>query len=134
MFLVLSDIQLDQPLVADKLAEVFQGFEATYLAMTGQSQEDEVPETYHNNYSNVANAPNLVFILMGSFITKPIAVPGGRQAAQGTLNSLADIIASCPHIAHNAKFVLVPGKSKGYWASHLCGAEGVCMTSSSTNT
>jgi hypothetical protein len=51
----------------------------------------------------------LVFILMGSFITKPIAVPGGRQAAQSTFSSLADTIASCPHIAHNAKFVLVPG-------------------------
>lgn len=113
MFLILSDIQLDQPLVAEKLLEVFQGFEATYMAMTGQSQEqtqdDNIPETYDNDFSDISNAPHLVFTLIGSFVTKPIAAPGGRQSAQSTFNSLADIIASCPYIAANAKFVLVPG-------------------------
>jgi hypothetical protein len=120
MFLVLSDIQLDQPLVMDKLAEVFQGFEATYMSMTGLSQDDEAPESYVNDFSDVTNAPNLVFILMGSFITKPIAVPGGRQAAQSTFSSLADTIASCPHIAHNAKFVLVPGWLCMKWYFSIC--------------
>jgi hypothetical protein len=116
MFLVISDIQLDQPQVVDKLLEVFRGFEATYMAMTGQTQEDAAPGSYDNDFSDVANAPNLVFILIGSFVTKPIAVPGGRQSAQSTFSSLADIIASCPHIAANAKFVLVPGK---YFACKL---------------
>ena len=108
MFIVISDIQLDQPLVPEKLSEVFQGFEATYLGMTGQSQ-DESPESYENNFGDMENAPQLVFILIGSFVTKPVAVPGGRQAAQNTYNSLEDIITSCPYIATNAKFVLVPG-------------------------
>ena len=81
--------------------------------MTGQSQEqthdDNIPETYDNDFSDISNAPHLVFTLIGSFVTKPIAAPGGRQSAQSTFNSLADIIASCPYIAANAKFVLVPG-------------------------
>lgn len=118
MFLILSDIQLDQPVVADKLLEVFQGFEATYLAMAEQSQTQSQggsqggfgsSTNYEQDYSD-PSAPNLVFILMGSFVTRPIAVPGGRQSAHSTFNSLADIIASCPHIAANAKFVLVPGE------------------------
>lgn len=110
MFLILSDIQLDQPLVPEKLLEVFQGFEATYVAMTGQS-EGTGDGSYDNDFADEANAPHLVFTLIGSFVTKPIAVPGGRQAAHSTFDSLADIIASCPHIAANAKFVLVPGNS-----------------------
>jgi DNA polymerase epsilon subunit 2 len=83
MFIILSDVQLDRPIVMDKLLEVFQGFEGT--------------------------EGNIVFILIGNFITKSITVPGGRDHARNTFKTLSEVISSCPRLANQAKFVLVPG-------------------------
>ncbi|CAE7646094.1 DPB2, partial [Symbiodinium microadriaticum] len=82
MFIVLSDVQLDNPNVCEKLQEVFNGFEGI--------------------------EGNLVFVLIGSFITKPVAVPGGRQTAEQAFRQLGDMIRLCPGLAQNARFVLVP--------------------------
>ena len=107
MFLIISDIELDQPLVPEKLLELFQGFEQTFESITQESQEDSI--NLEGTDSDNENFPHLVFLLVGSFVTKPIAVPGGRQAAQSTFSSLGDIISSCPNISRHAKFVLIPG-------------------------
>lgn len=55
IFIIISDVQLDKPLVIEKLQTLFQGFE----------DQDDV---------------NPLFILMGSFITKPMNTSGGREA------------------------------------------------------
>mmetsp|Transcript_12271 Transcript_12271/g.27558 ORF Transcript_12271/g.27558 Transcript_12271/m.27558 type:complete len:260 (+) Transcript_12271:3-782(+) len=84
MMVVLSDVQLDKPLVLEKLALVLEGFE--------------------NNGSEP------LYVLMGSFISKPISrSPGGREVVEGAFDALADVIARYPRQASMAKFLLVPG-------------------------
>ena len=83
MFVIMSDIQLDRPMVVEKLQRVFEGFE------------------------NAGTEP--LFILMGNFVNKPATAPGGREAVTEAFSALADAIASCPRLAKNAKFLLVPG-------------------------
>ena len=51
-----------------------------------------------------------LFILMGSFVTKPVMSLGGREAHEAAYNSLADVICSCPILARTAKFLLIPGR------------------------
>lgn len=53
---------------------------------------------------------NPLFILMGNFVSKPARSPGGRETVTSCFSALADAIASCPRLAANAKFLLVPGK------------------------
>ena len=118
LFVFISDVQLDNPLVSvlgsvvldphccigytyaqrhnlilifaivfqvlEKLLQIFQGFE-----LTGASP---------------------LFILMGSFVSKPVLSLGGREAHEAAYTALADIICSCPILAKTAKFLLIPGK------------------------
>ena len=79
----MSDIQLDRPMVVEKLQRVFEGFETA--------------------------GTDPLFILMGNFVNKPYTAPGGREAIADAFSALGDAIASCPRIAKNAKFLLVPG-------------------------
>ena len=51
-----------------------------------------------------------LFILMGNFVSKPARSSGGRETITACFAALADAIASCPRLAANAKFLLVPGK------------------------
>lgn len=53
---------------------------------------------------------NPLFILMGTFVSKPARSPVGREAVTGSFSALADVIASCPRLAANAKFLLIPGR------------------------
>lgn len=46
---------------------------------------------------------------MGTFVSKPARSPVGREAVTACFSALADIIASCPRLAANAKFLLIPG-------------------------
>jgi DNA polymerase epsilon subunit 2 len=73
--------------VIEKLQRVFEGFEST-------AAEGEV---------------DLLFILMGNFVSTPARSPGGREAVTSAFSALADAIASCPRIAQQAKFLIVPG-------------------------
>jgi DNA polymerase epsilon subunit 2 len=102
MFIILSDVQLDRPMVMDKLLEVFQGFEGT--------------------------DGNIIFILIGNFITKPITVPGGRDHARNTFKTLSEIIVSCPQLANQAKFVLVPGLWKSVVSDDDDADDNVCRS------
>lgn len=70
--------------VCDMLKRVFEGFEAV----------DTFP----------------LFILMGSFVSKPLTAEGGREAALAAFSSLADAICSCPKTAERSKFLLLPGE------------------------
>jgi len=82
-FIIMSDLQLDRPNVCEKLQQVFEG------------------------YDQITPAP--LFILMGSFVTKASRAPNGRDVASSAFTALADAICSCPNLAQNAKFLLVPG-------------------------
>eukprot|EP01038_Epipyxis_sp_PR26KG_P013213 gene13213-17712_t len=84
MVVILSDVQLDKPLVVEKLSQIFHGFEM--------------------------NGVDPLFVIMGSFISKPITrVVGGRESIKLAFNTLADTINQFPRIAQNAKFLIVPG-------------------------
>ena len=48
-----------------------------------------------------------MFVLMGTFVTRLNAK--SVQPSRDTFNSLADIICTCPRLAKEAKFVLIPG-------------------------
>jgi hypothetical protein len=51
----------------------------------------------------------IMFVLIGTFFSKPVSVPGGRDIAIGAMGALADAILSCTYISTTAKFVMVPG-------------------------
>jgi hypothetical protein len=81
---ILSDVQLDKPLVLEKLEMIFAGFEE--------------------------NGCEPLYVLMGSFISKPVVRSvGGRDMVQAAFDALADIITKFPGQTENAKFLLVPG-------------------------
>lgn len=84
MFIIISDLQIEKPLVLEKLQQVFQGYANTGI--------------------------NPLFILMGNFVSRSALVSGGREAVASAFSQLADTIASVPDIALNAKFLLIPGK------------------------
>ena len=46
---------------------------------------------------------------MGNFVTKPSRAPGGRETITSCFSALGDAIESCPKLATNAKFLMVPG-------------------------
>lgn len=84
VMVILSDVQLDKPLVIEKLQKIFEGFEQT----------EAEP----------------LFIIMGSFISKPISrTVYGRAAIKAAFSSLADIIEKCPRLSKEGKFLLIPG-------------------------
>ena len=82
LFVVMSDVLLDKPLVMEKLQSVFEGYELY----------DTDP----------------LFILMGPFTSKPYLSDEARPAIQSAFQNLANVICTCPRLAKNAKFLLVP--------------------------
>lgn len=88
LFIIMSDVQLDNPAVLEKLRVVFEGY-----------------ETSHESSSS---SP-MLFVLMGSFIGRPLRSSGGRAHAVAAFAALADILANCPILQNHAKFVLIPG-------------------------
>jgi hypothetical protein len=56
------------------------------------------------------NGSEPLYIIMGSFISKPLArALGGRETIQAAFDALAEVIGKFPRQAENAKFLLVPG-------------------------
>lgn len=84
-FVFISDVHLDNPIVVENLEKIFKGFES----------------------DDILSLPT--FVLMGSFITKPVRAAGGRELTVNAFSALADAITTCPNIAEHAKFLLVPG-------------------------
>ena len=83
LFVIMSDVLLDKPHVMEKLNTVFQGFEMS------------------NTFP--------LFILMGSFTSKPYLSEGAREFILGLFQSLANCICSYPMLAQKAKLLIVPG-------------------------
>jgi len=88
MFIVMSDLHLDLPHVIEKLAQVLAGFE-DYAADTANTTP--------------------VFVLIGSFVSRPFMGSGGRAAHLAAFRSLADTIGAHPNLASRARFVVQPG-------------------------
>lgn len=87
MFVLLSDVHLDDARVLQKLEQLFQGFEGF----------DPLP----------------VFVFMGDFASRyPSAVEKNANATiMGYFDDLASIICKFPKIANEGKFILVPGQN-----------------------
>lgn len=83
MLVVMSDVLVDKPHVLEKLQSVFEGYERYGV--------------------------DPLFILMGAFTSKPYLSAGAREGIQAAFSSLADSICTCPRLAKNARFLLVPG-------------------------
>jgi hypothetical protein len=70
--------------VLEKLQDVFRGFEG--------------------------NGIDPFFVLIGSFVSKPVVrSSGGRGLYTSLMTALSEVILSCPRLAQNAKFLLLPG-------------------------
>lgn len=81
---IMSEVQLDKPLVLEKLEAILGGFEA--------------------------NGSEPLYILMGSFVSRPVnRTQGGNEIMQAAFTALADIILKFPGQAANARFLLIPG-------------------------
>jgi len=87
MFVLLSDVHLDDGRVLEKLERLFEGFEGF----------DPLP----------------VFVFMGDFAAKyPSAVERNANATiMGYFDDLASIICKFPKVANEGKFILVPGQN-----------------------
>eukprot|EP01036_Dinobryon_divergens_P024299 gene24299-32735_t len=84
MVVILSDVQLDKPMVLEKLSALFRGFE----------DSETLP----------------LFVLMGSFLSQPVSrSAGGRNKVIAAFDALAETISSFKRIAESAKFLLIPG-------------------------
>lgn len=84
MFVVLSDVHLDNPAVLDKLEIMMEG------------------------YSDFTPLP--IFIFMGNFTSKPLSASSdGGKALMSYFEDLAGIICKFPKIAKEGRFVFVPG-------------------------
>ena len=83
LFVIMSDVLIDKPHVLEKLQTVFDGYERFGV--------------------------DPLFILMGSFTSKAYLAAGAREAIKAVFTSLADCICTCPRLAQNAKFLIVPG-------------------------
>eukprot|EP00804_Cyclotella_cryptica_P008062 CCRYP_004566-RA/>CCRYP_004566-RA protein AED:0.08 eAED:0.08 QI:100/1/1/1/1/1/4/110/543 len=86
MFVILSDVHLDNPSVLDKLEVMLEG------------------------YSEFTPLP--VFIFMGNFMSKPLSASSdGGKAVMSYFEDLAGIICKFPKLAKEGRFVFVPGPS-----------------------
>ena len=84
MFIVLSDVHLDNPVVLEKLDTLFEGFQGI--------------------------SPLPVFVLMGNFTSKPLsAARDGSKIMMGHFEELANLICKYPTLASDGRFVFVPG-------------------------
>ena len=84
MFVILSDVHLDNPSVLEKLEVMLDG------------------------YSDFTPLP--VFVLMGNFTSKPLsAYMDCGKATIEYFEELASIISKFPKIASEGRFVFVPG-------------------------
>lgn len=90
MFVLLSDVHLDNPKVLERLQKMFQGYQ----------QLDPLP----------------VFILMGDFMSKYPSSNEKQGSADmfsstimGYFDDLANVIATAPKVQKEGKFIIVPG-------------------------
>lgn len=87
MFLLLSDVYLDDPVVLTRLEKLFDGFQ----------DYDPLP----------------VFVFMGDFASRypSAAESNANETITGYFDDLANVICKTPKIAKKGKFILVPGQN-----------------------
>jgi DNA polymerase epsilon subunit 2 len=90
MFVILSDLHLDQPQVMSKLEVLLEGFCPDAMQDDDDDEEDD---------------PLPVFIFMGNFSSVPLP----PHVMMGHLDDLATLISKFPRLAQDARFVLIPG-------------------------
>lgn len=84
MFVVLSDVYLDQSQVFEKLEILFNGYQAI----------DPLP----------------IFVFMGNFTSSPLAyAKGGVKQMIGYYEELGNLISKFPLLAKDARFIFIPG-------------------------
>ena len=84
MFVILSDVHLDNPIVMEKLDKLFEGFQDM--------------------------SPLPVFVFMGNFTSKPLsAARDGTKIMISYYEELANLICKYPAIATDGRFIFVPG-------------------------
>ena len=84
MFVILSDVHLDNPIVMEKLDKLFEGFQDM--------------------------SPLPVFVFMGNFTSKPLsAARDGTKIMISYYEELANLICKYPTIATDGRFIFVPG-------------------------
>jgi len=84
MFVILSDVHLDRPVVMEKLERLFEGFQDM--------------------------SPLPIFVFMGNFTSKPLsAARDGTKSVIAYYEELANLICKFPTIANEGRFVFVPG-------------------------
>ncbi len=101
MMIILSDVQLDHPFVLEKFKEILEGFDEE-----GHDGEGEIEREEREKRMS-----QIIFILIGNFITKAMNGSEGRGHGKSMFQALGDIISAYPSLANHAKFVLVPGIS-----------------------
>ncbi|KAJ3006469.1 DNA polymerase epsilon subunit 2 [Thoreauomyces humboldtii] len=96
MFVIVSDVWLDQPRVVMKLRQLFEGF------------------------SGESSVRPLAFIFIGSFISTPYIYDIDSAAAyKDCWNTLADLLADFKEIAQSSHFIFVPGPNDPWNANIL---------------
>ncbi|TPX59514.1 DNA-directed DNA polymerase [Powellomyces hirtus] len=96
MFVIVSDVWLDQPRVVMKLRQLFDGF------------------------SSEAAIRPLAFIFIGSFISTPYIFDGASAAAyRDCWNTLADLLSDFHDLAQNCHFIFIPGPNDPWNANIL---------------
>ena len=84
LFVILSDLKIDRPLVMEKLQTVFEGYEQCGV--------------------------DPLFILIGSFTSMNYLQDGNREAIKEVFDNLANVICSCTRLSQKARFLLVPSE------------------------
>ena len=84
MFVVLSDVYLDSPVVIEKIERMLEG------------------------YSGFDPPP--IFVFMGNFTSKPLSgAIAGTKAMISYFEDLANVICKFPNVANEGRFIFVPG-------------------------
>ena len=79
-----------------------------------------VCENLRTIFSNYEMQPDseLLFVLLGPFVSKDFNSTGGRQAANAAFTAFGETLSECPRLCEHCRFLLVPSpKDAGYKAS-----------------
>ncbi|KND04980.1 DNA polymerase epsilon noncatalytic subunit [Spizellomyces punctatus DAOM BR117] len=96
IFVIISDVWLDQPRVVMKLRRLFEGFSST------------------------SSAPPLAFILIGNFMSIPYLYEGQHhEPYKQCFNTLADLLSDFRDLAQTSRFIFVPGPQDPWGAKTL---------------
>lgn len=118
LLVILSDLQLDKPLVSKaKALHLLLMLPAIHVISSHPfsplppSLLMQVLEKFRDILAGFeANGVDPLYVLIGSFVSQPLSRSlGGRETIEAAFTALGDAIALFPRQASNAKFLFVPG-------------------------